>query len=83
MDEIGNYYQTALINPIEIQKINANQTLFTVELDNTITGIDPNTGQRTSVTNINGLALYNDGNNAVQFTPAGNNIAALTATFTK
>jgi hypothetical protein len=82
MDEIGNYYQTALINPIEIQKINANQTLFTVELDNTMTGINPNTGQRTSVTNINGLALYNDGNNAVQF-KSGNNIAALTATFTK
>jgi hypothetical protein len=83
MDEIGNYYQTALIDSIKIQKINANQTLFTVELDNSMTGINPNTGQRTSVTNINGLALYNDGNNTVQFTSAGNNIAALTASFTK
>ena len=82
MDEIGNYYKTALINPIKIQKINSNQTLFTVELDNTMTGINPNTGQRTSVTNINGLALYNDGNYAVKFEP-GNNIAALTVSFTK
>ena len=56
---------------------------YTVELDDTMTGINPNTGQKTSVLNINGLALYNDGNNAVQFTSAGNNIAALTAIFTK
>jgi hypothetical protein len=83
MDEIGNYYQTALINPIKIQDISNNQALYTIELDDTMTGINPNTGQRTTVTNINGLALYNDGNNAVQFTSAGNNIAALTATFTK
>lgn len=83
MDENGNYYQTALINPIKIQKIDVNQTLYLVELNDTMTGINPNTGQKTSVTNINGLTLYNDGNNAVQFISAGNNIAALTATFTK
>jgi len=47
-----------------------------------MTGINPNTGQRISVTNINGLALYNDGNYAVKFEP-GNNIAALTVSFTK
>jgi hypothetical protein len=81
MDENGNYYQTALINPIKIQDININQALFTIELDDTMNGINPDTGQRTTVTNISGLALYNDGNNVVQFKPG--NIAALTATFTK
>ena len=44
-------------------------------------GINPVTGKSTTLTKINGLALYNDGNNPVQF--KSGNIAALTATFTK
>ena len=52
------------------------------EIFQTMTGINPNTGQKISIMNINGLALYNDGNNEVQFI-SNNNIAALTATFTK
>jgi hypothetical protein len=83
IDENGDNYQSALINPIKIQNINNSQALFTIDLDPTMTGINPNTGQRNTLTNINGLALYNDGNSEIQFKSAGNNIAALTATFTK
>ncbi len=44
-------------------------------------GINPITGQSTTLTKINGLALYNNGDKSVVFKPG--NIAALTATFTK
>ena len=44
-----------------------------------MTGINPIIEKRTTVTNINGLALYNDVNKAVQF--ESGNIAALTAKF--
>ena len=81
MDRTGNNNVGILVNPIKIQNINTNQALYTIELDYAMTGINPSTGQRTTVTNINGLALYNNGNNVVQF--ESGNIAALTAIFTR
>ena len=44
-------------------------------------GINPVTGKNTTLTKINGLALYNNGDKPIEFKPG--NIAALTATFTK
>ena len=44
-------------------------------------GIDPVTGKSITLTKINGLALYNNGDVPIVFKPG--NIAALTATFTK
>lgn len=44
-------------------------------------GVNPKTGQSNNLTNINGLALFNDGNEPIKFNSG--NIAALTATFTK
>ena len=73
--------QGVLITPIKIQNLNNNQALLTVELDSQMTGENPITGKSNTLTNINGLALYNDGNNPVQF--KSGNIAALTATFTR
>jgi len=81
IDKSGNNHGGVLVNPLKIQNINNNQGLFTVELDEEMQGINPATGERTTLTKINGLALYNDGNEPVQF--KGGNIAALTATFTK
>lgn len=70
-----------LINPIKIQNINKNQGLFTIELDDIMKGINPVTGKTTTLTKINGLALYNNGDKPINFNSG--NIAALTATFTK
>ncbi len=81
IDRTGNNNVGTLVNPIKIQDISTNQALYTIELDGAMTGINPITGQRTTVTNINGLALYNYGNNAIQF--ESGNIAALTAKFTR
>ena len=81
IDKSGNNHGGILVNPVKVQNINSNQALFTVELDEEMKGINPVTGKSTTLTKINGLALYNDGNNPVQF--KSGNIAALTATFTK
>jgi hypothetical protein len=81
VDKNSNNKQGVLITPIKIQNINNNQALFTIELDDGMTGENPITGKSNTLTNINGLALYNDGNNPVQF--KSGNIAALTATFTR
>jgi hypothetical protein len=54
---------------------------YTTELDDTMKGINPVTGQTTTLTKINGLALYNNGDKPIQF--KSGNIAALTAIFSK
>ena len=81
IDRTGNNNVGTLVNPIKIQDISTKQALYTIELDDVMTGINPLTGQKTTVTNINGLALYNVGNNAIQL--ESGNIAALTAKFTR
>ena len=81
MDRTGNNNVGILVNPIKIQNINTNQALYTIELDYAMTGINPITGQRTTVTDINGLALYNVGTRHIQF--ESGNIAALTSKFTR
>ena len=81
IDKIGNKHGGALINPVKIQNINNNQALYTIQLDEKMNGINPVTGQSNTLTKINGLALYNNGDKPIQF--KSGNIAALTATFTK
>jgi hypothetical protein len=81
IDYNGNNHAGALITPSKIQSIDKNQGLYTIELDDRMKGINPITGKSTTLTKINGLALYNNGDKPIVFKPG--NIAALTATFTK
>ena len=81
IDNVGNNNAGVLVKPLKIQDLSTNQALFSVELDGNMNGINPLSGQSTSISRINGLALYNDGNEPIQFNSG--NIAALTATFTK
>ena len=81
IDYKGNNHAGALITPSKIQSIDKNQGLYTIELDDRMKGINPITGKSTTLTKINGLALYNNGDKPIVFKPG--NIAALTATFTK
>jgi hypothetical protein len=81
IDYNGNNHAGSLITPAKIQSIGKNQGLFVIELDKNMKGTNPITGQSITLTKINGLALYNNGDKPVVFEPG--NIAALTATFTK
>ncbi|HEX2406854.1 MAG TPA: hypothetical protein VHJ38_06560, partial [Nitrososphaeraceae archaeon] len=57
-----------------------NQGLFSVELDKKMKGQDPITGEITTLDKINGLALYNNGNQPIEFNDGSS--VALTAAFT-
>ena len=81
IDNVGNNNAGVLVKPLKIQDLSTNQALFSVELDGNMNGINPLSGQSTSISRINGLALYNDGNEPIQFNSG--NMTALTATFTK
>ncbi|MGZ5486771.1 MAG: hypothetical protein ACXWFB_12855, partial [Nitrososphaeraceae archaeon] len=81
IDKNGNDHAGTLIDPVKIQNLNNKQGLYTTDLDDKMKGISPVTGQGNTLTKINALALYNNGNIPVQF--KGGNTAALTATFTK
>ena len=81
IDKKGTDHSGTLVDPMKIQNINKYQGLYTIELDNKMKGTSPVTGKDTTLTKINALALYNNGDRPIQF-KAGNT-AALTATFTK
>jgi hypothetical protein len=81
MDKIGNNDAGTLVKPVKTQDISTKQALFSVDLNGNMNGINPISGQSNIISTINGIGLYNDGNEPIQFN-AGNT-AALTATFTK
>ena len=77
LDKTGDNHKGALINPGQIQVLSNNQGLFKLDLDQIMMGKDPKTGKITTLTKINGLALYNNGDFLIQFGPS--NSVALTA----
>src|SRR5215207_1995462 len=77
LDKTGNNHKGALINPVQIQALSNNQGLFKLDLDQIMMGKDPKTGEITTLTKINGLALYNNGKSFIQF--GASNSVALTA----
>jgi hypothetical protein len=82
VDPIGNEHSGAFINPTNIQSNDKNHATFTIKLDKTMKGTDPITGKSTTLTKINGLALYNNGDKPIVFQP-GNIVTLTAATFTK
>ncbi|HEX6671896.1 MAG TPA: hypothetical protein VF084_06655 [Nitrososphaeraceae archaeon] len=81
IDNNNDNHAGTLITPNKIQSIENNQGLFSIELDKKMEGIDPITGETTTLDKINGLALYNNGNEPLEFKVGSS--AALTTTFTK
>src|SRR5215208_5454100 len=79
-NNIDNHAGT-LISPSKIQSLDKNQGLFSIELDKKMRGNDPITGELTKLEKINGLALYNNGIEPIEFNEGSS--VALTATFTK
>ena len=81
IDNNSDNHAGTLITPNKIQSIENNQGLFSIELDKKMKGNDPITGEPTTLDKINGLALYNNGNEPIEF-KVGSSVA-LTTTFTK
>ncbi len=79
IDNNSDNHAGTLISPKKIQSIDKDNGLFSIELDKKMKGIDPITEELTTVDKINGLALYNNGNDPIEF-KAGSSVA-LTATF--
>ena len=70
-----------LVSPNKVQSIDTNRGVFTLELDGKMKGKDPVTREDTTLSNINGLALYNSGDKPLEFKDG--DVAILKATFTK
>ena len=81
IDNNNDNHAGTLISPQKIQSIDKDNGLFSIELDKKMKGNDPITGEVTTLDKINGLALYNNGNEPLEF-KAGSSVA-LTATFQK
>ena len=81
IDNNSDNHAGTLITPNKIQSIENNQGLFSIELDKKMKGNDPITGEITTLDKINGLALYNNGNEPLEFKVGSS--AALTTTFSK
>ena len=77
LDKIGNNHKGILINPGQIQTLIFNQGLFKLSLGPCLTGKDVQTGLVNTLTKINAIALFNNGDFLIQFGP--NNAAALSA----
>lgn len=67
-----------LIDLTKIQKINNNQALFTIQLDDKMIGNNPITEKSNTLAKINGLALFNSGGKSVNLNTG--NMAGLTIT---
>ena len=73
--------QGVLVSPNKVQSIDTNRGVFTLELDGKMKGEDPVTREDTTLSNINGLALYNSGDIPLEFKDG--DMAILKSTFTK
>lgn len=76
-----NNPEGVLVSPNKVQSIDTNRGVFTLELDGKMKGKDPVTREDTTLSNINGLALYNSGDKPLEFKDG--DVAILKATFTK
>ena len=81
IDKKGNNHKGAMIDLEKVQNINKNNGLYLVNFDSKMSGENPASGKKTTVKNINGLALYNLSQKPIQFN-TGNSLA-LTAVLKK
>ena len=78
----GQTTQSVVVPMQTVAPITQGQTLYTVDLNEQITGPDPATGNQVTLNgNINALFLWNNGGQDVEF--SGDNSVALNAVLTK
>ena len=81
IDKKGNDHDGAIVTKQKIQSLSKNTGLYVVNFDDKMTGIDPVTGKKKTLDEINGLALYNTATKSLDF-KSGNSLA-LTAVLKK
>ena len=81
IDKKGNDHDGAIVTKQKIQSLSKNTGLYVVNFDDKMTGIDPITGKKKTLDEINGLALYNTATKSLDF-KSGNSLA-LTAVLKK
>jgi hypothetical protein len=81
IDKKGNDHDGAIVSKQKIQSLSKNTGLYVVNFDDRMTGIDPVTGKKKTLDEINGLALYNTATKSIDF-KSGNSLA-LTAVLKK
>jgi hypothetical protein len=81
IDKKGNDHDGAIVTKQKIQSLSKNTGLYVVNFDDKMTGIDPITGKKKTIDEINGLALYNTATKSLNFN-SGNSLA-LTAVLKK
>ncbi|MDR4510762.1 MAG: hypothetical protein MRJ93_03545 [Nitrososphaeraceae archaeon] len=81
LDKNGNDHQNAIVKLKKIQNLGKYNSLYTVAFDDKMNGFKIASGKPTTLSDINGLALYNISTKSVDFNP-GNSLA-LTAVLKK
>jgi hypothetical protein len=81
IDKKGNDHEGAIVTKQKVQSLSKDNGLYVVNFDNKMTGIDPVTGKKITLDEINGLALYNTAKKSLNF-KSGNSLA-LTAVLQK
>src|ERR671912_206119 len=81
IDKKGNNHEGAIVTKQKVQSLSKDSGLYVVNFDNKMTGIDPVTGKKITLDEINGLALYNTAKKSLNF-KSGNSLA-LTAVLNK
>ena len=81
IDKKGNEHDGVIVSKQKIQNLGKDSGLYVVNFDNKMTGIDPITGKKKTIDDINGLALYNTATKSLNF-KQGNSLA-LTAVLQK
>ena len=81
LDKKGNEHDGIIVTKQKIQSLGKYSGLYVVNFDDKMTGIDPITGKKKTIDDINGLAIYNTATKSLNYT-SGNSLA-LTAILKK
>ena len=74
IDKKGNEHKGAIVAKQKIQSLSKNSGLYVVNFDDRMIGLDPVSGKKIILDNINGLALYNTSTKSINF-QSGNSLA--------
>jgi hypothetical protein len=77
IDKKGNEHDGIIAYKQKIQSLGKDSSLYVVNFDDRMTGIDPVTGKKKTIDDINGLALYNTATKLLSF-KSGNSLALTT-----
>ena len=80
-DDNSDNQNGAMVDLVKVQNIGSKNALYKIELDNSMTGIEPVTQKEVTIKKINTLALFNNGKEPIEFN--SENSVAITAILDK